>query len=769
MKISLRPYQRLAIDNAKDLLARGINSFIIHLATGLGKTVVTIFMVKELFDPHTHNIVIVGGINRELTFQMESNFRKLMPELTREDYRLNEITSTKGIGIVMGNRNDVHCPLIVGSIQTLVDKSDSVKSSAPERQPITKDDFWSDGKRVWLRDSSKRSFLVSPRYDQILANRGVTDVWFHDEAHHAVADGSYILITRLRQLREAMGLPELIVVGNTATPIRADDKSLASIFQTFAISRNVAWAQANEYLVPFADPLMVRFEARHQDGYVHDKADLNILDNWADKTVDVWKEQCQLDEHVYRPTMIFVGAINEFGAIDASKHLRQVFADRGIPAAHIDGLGIVDVDGSEVSNSERHRIFSEFSQGKIKILINHNVLVEGVDLPLTSAIFLLRKVNDVNFTQIIGRALRKFSGDQRYGLPEKEDCLLVDFMGQELVINSVASLIGFKHDPFKNEYVFAVDIDELVATFRAHWQSGEYIREMILQFASTQKRFKKSNVLQVIDLVTVEGLLEVALTDTQVRILKMLVDFMGEDTVLEGTDTRDLVPKNYIMGQNQMYSIKQIVQKSSGDWFSDIQTAIMTLSVGKNDSLLIHPPHYTLARKSSELLNQVHDAMIGEGQPSKFSALSPDDLVSYEKMFEFAEALFGTFTLWHIDTTRVTRATIKSNTGWVRNSEELDQIEMEAMSYAHDHIPGQEDIFMGKRKTWKQTTVNGKFNEATPPQIGLLKNLAGDKYEGLPQPISKGQAAKYITYFSCCKPVNKIVDKLSEQIERLYN
>lgn len=764
LKVQLRPYQRLAIDNAKDLLDRGINSFIVHLATGLGKTIVTIHMVKELFDPHDHNIIIVGGINRELTFQMESNFRQHMRELSNEDYRLTPTTSTKGIGIVMGNRNDVHCPLIVASIQTLVDKSDSIKKNAPERDPIVREDVIVDRHgRVTLNPKSKRSFIVSPRYDQILATRGVTDVWFHDEAHHAVADGSYIMIIRIRQLREALGLKPLIVIGNTATPIRADDKSLSGIFETFCISRSVAWAQANDFLVPFADPLMVNFEAKEKDGYVYEGADLKVLDNWADKTVDVWNEQCVDDADYHRPTMIFVGAINDMGAIDASKHLREQFAERGIAAAHIDGMGIVDVDGSEVSNKERHRIFSEFSAGKIKVLVNHNVLVEGVDLPLTSAIFLLRKVNDVNFTQIVGRALRKFSGDIRYGLPEKEDCLLVDFMGQELVINSVASLIGFKHDPMKNEYVIDLDAEELLRQFREAWFSSEAVREMILSFASTQKRYNTKTVLNVIDLVTIKDLVEVSLDDKQLRVLKMLVDFMGEDTILEGTDTKDLVPKNYIMGQQQMYSIKAIVQKSSGDWFSDIHTAIMTLSVGKDDSLLIHPPNYTLSRKSRDLLTIAQSVMVGEETGTAFDTLSLNDIAKYVEMFEFAETLFGMFTLWHIRNNN-----IYGGRAWVSSSEELDQLEIEAMSYAHDEIPGQEDIFMTKRKTWKQKTVNGKFNAMTGPQANYLRKLAGDKFDSLPQPISKGDAAKYITYFACCKPVNRIVDKLKEQIERLH-
>ena len=769
-KIRLRPYQRLAIDNARDLIARGITAFIVHLATGLGKSIVTVKMVEELFPPEQYNTVVVGGINRQLTFQMAENFRKHMPQLDNCVYPRTRIEDTVGLGIVMGGINQIDRPVIIASIQTLVDKTDSIKKSAPEREVINKNDIVTDRDGgIRLNPKSKRKFLISPRYDQILASRGVTDVWIHDETHHCVADGSLILIMRLKQLREALGLSPLIIVGNTATPVRADEKSLSSVFDTFCISRGVAWAQANDYLTPFADPLMVRFDAEHIVSEVsHEDATLSILDNWAEKTVDVWVDKCYDEaENTFRPTMIFVGMINEMGAIDASKFLREEFAKRDIRCAHIDGMGIVDADGHEVSNKQRGRIFDEFQRGEIKVLVNHNVLTEGVDLPLTSCVMLLRKVNDVNFTQIIGRALRKFPGDPRYGLPEKEDTLLIDFIGQELVINSVASLIGFRVDPFTQQYVMGLDADQIIEQFLEIWGVGEEMQELILTYVEQQTRFRSSTLRGAIDLVTIEGMVEVALTDTQLRGLRMIIDFLGEDTIQDGSDLKDMVPENFIQGKTEMYSIKKIISKSSGDWFSDAQTAIMTLTVGKNDSLLMHPPNHTMTRKVRELVEILQNRMSGEKTGTAFDALDDKGISGYMDLFRFAETLFSNFTLWHINTAQVWKPFIEGGRAWVAESEYLDQMEIDAITYAHEHIPGKEDIFMNKRKNWKAKTVNGNFNAATEAQTKLLKNLAGDLYAGLEQPIAKGEAAKYITYFACIKPVNKIVSKLTEQINQL--
>ena len=48
-----------------------------------------------------------------------------------------------------------------------------------------------------------------------------------------------------------------------------------------------------------------------------------------------------------------------------------------------------------------------YREGKVKVLVNVNILTEGVDLPQTKTVFLARPtVSTILMTQMIGRALR---------------------------------------------------------------------------------------------------------------------------------------------------------------------------------------------------------------------------------------------------------------------------------------------------------------------------------------------------------------------------
>ena len=48
-----------------------------------------------------------------------------------------------------------------------------------------------------------------------------------------------------------------------------------------------------------------------------------------------------------------------------------------------------------------------YRSGEIKVLVNVNILTEGVDLPMTKTVFLTRPtVSTILMTQMVGRALR---------------------------------------------------------------------------------------------------------------------------------------------------------------------------------------------------------------------------------------------------------------------------------------------------------------------------------------------------------------------------
>ena len=71
---------------------------------------------------------------------------------------------------------------------------------------------------------------------------------------------------------------------------------------------------------------------------------------------------------------------------------------RGISAGFIIG---------EVPQSERIHILNRFRSGELKVLINHEILSTGVDLPNVDRLIITRPVGSrILYSQILGRALR---------------------------------------------------------------------------------------------------------------------------------------------------------------------------------------------------------------------------------------------------------------------------------------------------------------------------------------------------------------------------
>jgi len=71
------------------------------------------------------------------------------------------------------------------------------------------------------------------------------------------------------------------------------------------------------------------------------------------------------------------------------------------------------------SDDARTQKIYDFREGKISVLVNCNVLTEGVDIPSISCVLLARPTKSgVLFTQMCGRAIRLSPG--------KEDCIILD-------------------------------------------------------------------------------------------------------------------------------------------------------------------------------------------------------------------------------------------------------------------------------------------------------------------------------------------------------
>ncbi len=106
-------------------------------------------------------------------------------------------------------------------------------------------------------------------------------------------------------------------------------------------------------------------------------------------------------EKEYGQTIVF--AINVLHAI----HLSALFNKEGIKSEFIVSDIKDAVTGVRISREDNERKLEEYRAGKVKVLVNVNILTEGVDLPQTKTVFLARPtISTILMTQMIGRALR---------------------------------------------------------------------------------------------------------------------------------------------------------------------------------------------------------------------------------------------------------------------------------------------------------------------------------------------------------------------------
>ncbi len=103
----------------------------------------------------------------------------------------------------------------------------------------------------------------------------------------------------------------------------------------------------------------------------------------------------------YGQTIVF--AVN----IDHAIQLNEIFDKAGISSRYIVSSIKDAITGVTLSPKENEDNIEAFRKGKIDVLINVNILTEGIDLPKTKTVFLTRPtVSTILMTQMVGRALR---------------------------------------------------------------------------------------------------------------------------------------------------------------------------------------------------------------------------------------------------------------------------------------------------------------------------------------------------------------------------
>lgn len=232
-----------------------------------------------------------------------------------------------------------------------------------------------------------------------------------DEAHHASAK-SYEAV--LEYFREAK------ILGVTATPHRADGKSLGDVFESVAYTYDIRRAIAEQYLSPIVAKRVVV-----------DSVDLREVDMRGGDFAQDQLAKAMADERALRG--VVVPLLEE-----ARDRLTIVF---GVDVAHAQALaavlnqhrpGCARAVSGETDDDEREHMLAAHTAGEFQFLVNCEICVEGYDSPPVSCVAMVRPTKSwARYVQAAGRGLRPS--------PEtgKRDCLLLDFTG-----TSKHSLVG---------------------------------------------------------------------------------------------------------------------------------------------------------------------------------------------------------------------------------------------------------------------------------------------------------------------------------------
>lgn len=253
---------------------------------------------------------------------------------------------------------------------------------------------------------------------------GYFDVIITDECHHAPCD-TYQKIYQHFKPRLHFGF--------TATVNRADNVRLDKIFQKILYEKNLL--------------------SGIKEGYLSNIHCLRFYMNY-----DLTK--CRIAKGDYQ-----VSELEKYvDTIENSQAIARIYNNHAIGSTLIFGVSVAHCESiqKEIPNSvlitaktqNREQIIKDFTDGKIKCLINCMVFTEGIDIPKIETIIIARPTkNQSLYTQMVGRGLRLFEG--------KEKLLLIDCCG---VTNnglcSAPTLLGIDMIPQKKKPMTRDDLIE---------------------------------------------------------------------------------------------------------------------------------------------------------------------------------------------------------------------------------------------------------------------------------------------------------------------
>lgn len=255
----------------------------------------------------------------------------------------------------------------------------------------------------WLKDEDELYFIV-------------------DEAHHATAKTYRKVINYVKSI-----VSHVKLIGLTATPFRTAEEEKGLLAKVFTDgvengcfvhnAKGITYEISLKELINrqiLSNPIIEQYNTGEDYSNCIGAKDLEMIqrldvlpDDLSEQMVNnavrnkfiVEKYVQKQDE--YGQTIVF--ALNIPHAIA----LTALFNTYGIKAGYVVSSTRDMVTGVTVSREDNNRVYKSYRKGELQVLVNVNILTEGVDLPKTQTVFLTRPtVSRIQMTQMIGRALR---------------------------------------------------------------------------------------------------------------------------------------------------------------------------------------------------------------------------------------------------------------------------------------------------------------------------------------------------------------------------
>lgn len=243
-----------------------------------------------------------------------------------------------------------------------------------------------------------------------------------DEAHHSTAKTYRRVIDYIRSK-----VPHVKLIGLTATPFRTaeKEKGLLGKIYTDGVKNNtvihndvgITYQISLKDLISrriLAKPVFESYQTEEQYGQElgleawESIQHLDILpEDVARKIaqstprnrliVDTYKK----GQKKYGQTIVFALNVEHAIALNAQFRAAGIASDYVVSSIRDMATGVT------ISRADNERKEQAYREGKLQVLINVNILTEGVDFPKTGTVFLARPtVSTILMTQMVGRALR---------------------------------------------------------------------------------------------------------------------------------------------------------------------------------------------------------------------------------------------------------------------------------------------------------------------------------------------------------------------------